>query len=214
MTDTHLKIHCNACGHETKHVLLHSRKTEDEEIVEGCGPVNWQDTYEMLECCGCESIVLRHSNYFAPTGETTVKHYPPLVSRPAPKWKYKLPISIGSLLDEIYNALYSDGRRLAIMGARTIVDIVMRDKIGQDKGSFGSNLKALEEQGVIGRKNREFLGAALDAGSAAAHRGYIPEPEDVEHVMDIVENLLEAAYILDKAAESLKRTTPQKKQIS
>lgn len=88
----------------------------------------------------------------------------------------------------------------------------MREKIGDDKGTFTKNLKALEETGVIGRKNREFLAAALDAGSAAAHRGYIPKSEDVDHAMTIVENLLEAAYVLDEAAGSLKRSTPRRNE--
>jgi hypothetical protein len=211
MANTMFRVHCNACRHETKHILLNSRKTKDEEFLEDYGMLKWENTYETLECCGCESVVLRHSNYFAQADETTVKHYPPRVSRSTPKWQCDLPGSIDSLLDEIYKSLYSDGRRLAIMGARTIVDIVMREKIGEDKGSFGANLEALEKHGVIGRKNRQFLAAALDAGSAASHRGYLPKPEDVNHVMDIVENRLEAAYILDNAAKSLKHATPPRK---
>jgi hypothetical protein len=35
----------------------------------------------------------------------------------------------------------------------------------------------------------------------------------VSHVMDIVENLLEAVYILKEAAEELTKTTPPRKRI-
>ena len=86
-----IKVHCNACGHETKHLLLKSRITEGGEVLEDYGPISWRDTYEMLECRGCESVVMRHSHYFEPSDKTTVNHYPPRVSRPSPRWKFDLP---------------------------------------------------------------------------------------------------------------------------
>ncbi len=206
-----IKIHCNTCGRETKHSLLTSRMTSDEEFIEDYGPIHWEDKYEMLECCGCESVMMRHTNWFAETNEVTIDLFPPAVSRRTPKWKNKLPRSIVGLLDEIYTALHSDGRRLVIMGTRAIIDMVILDKVG-DIGTFREKLKALEDQGFIGAKNRKFLAAALEAGHAAVHRGHIPKQEEVSNVMDIVENLLEAVYVLEEAAEKLTKTTPPRKR--
>ena len=67
---------------------------------------------------------------------------------------------------------------------------------------------AAETAGVIGSKNRDVLAVALDAGSAAAHRGYQATADDVNAVMDIVENLLQAVYHLESLADRLKNTTP------
>jgi len=206
-----IKIHCNTCGRETKHSLLTSRMTPDEEFIENYGPIHWEDKYEMLECCGCESVMMRHTNWFSETNEVTIDLFPPAVSRRIPKWKNKLPRSIVGLLDEIYTTLHSDGRRLAIMGTRAIIDMVILDKVG-DIGTFREKLKALEDQGFIGAKNRKFLAAALEAGHAAVHRGHIPKQEEVSNVMDIVENLLEAVYVLEEAAEKLTKTTPPRKR--
>jgi hypothetical protein len=69
-------------------------------------------------------------------------------------------------------------------------------------------LKELESQGFVSSKNREILEAALDAGSAAAHRGYAPRLEEVNLIMDIVENMLQAVYVLHDAAQKLKKSTP------
>jgi hypothetical protein len=113
------------------------------------------------------------------------------------------------LLDEIYIALHADSRRLALMGARAVLDIVLLDKVG-DVGTFAKKLEQLEEQGLVARRNREFLATAIDAGSAAAHRGFRPNEETLAHVMDIVENLLEAVYVLEKSAEALRKATPQR----
>jgi hypothetical protein len=186
--------------------------TSGEEFIEDYGPIHWQDTYEMLECCGCESVMMRHTNWFSEANEITVELFPPAVSRRTPKWKHKLPHLIVGLLDEIYTALHSDGRRLAIMGTRAIIDMVILDKVG-DIGTFQEKLKALEGKGFIGAKNREFLAAALEAGNAAIHRGHIPGQDEVSQVMDIVENLLEAVYVLEEAAEKLTKTTPPRKRI-
>ena len=96
------------------------------------------------------------------------------------------------------------------MGARALIDIVILEKVG-DTGSFKEKLEALKKAGLIGTKNRDFLEAALDTGSAAMHRGHIPDEESVNHVMDIVENLLQAVYVLESAAKELKQATPQRR---
>jgi hypothetical protein len=111
------------------------------------------------------------------------------------------------VLDEIYRSLDANNSRLPMMGARTIVDMVMVEKVG-DLGSFAAGLKALEKEGFVSPKNREVLEAVLDAGSAAAHRGHAAKMENVNTTMDIVENMLQAVYVLQDAAQKLKQSTP------
>jgi hypothetical protein len=110
-------------------------------------------------------------------------------------------------MDEVYRSLDADNSRLPMMGARTLVDMLMVDKVG-DIGTFDEKLKKLEGMGVISPDNREVLSAALDVGHAAAHRGHAPNFDDVNAVMDIVENLLHAVYVLPDVAKGLKQTTP------
>jgi hypothetical protein len=52
------------------------------------------------------------------------------------------------------------------------------------------------------------LESALDVGSAAAHRGYAAKVDEVNIVMDIVENLLQAVYVFPDVARKLKESTP------
>jgi len=205
-----VKAHCNACRHSTKHVVIARRVVEDSDVIEGVGPVSWRDTYEMLECCGCEGVTLRHISWFSEVPDEEIKYYPPRISRQVPTWRWKLPPRIKELISEIYAALYNDSQRLVLMGARAVVDLVITDKVG-DLGNFHEKLEALEAQGFIAPKSRHILTAALDAGSAAAHRGHRAKPEHVEHVMDIVENLLQAVYVLEDAAQQLKESTPPRK---
>jgi uncharacterized protein YutE (UPF0331/DUF86 family) len=98
------------------------------------------------------------------------------------------------------------------MGARTLVDMAILDKVG-DVGTFEQKLKALEDEGYVSKRNREVLDAALDAGNATAHRGHQFDSESVNQVMDIVENLLQAIYVLEPAAKKIKTATPARKKV-
>ncbi len=210
MTEKITKSHCNSCSRETNHQILATRKRKIEGYDERVGDLLWEDTFEMLECCGCETISMRLSSWFEPTEKTDVTHFPPAVSRRPPPWSESLPKKLNALLGEVYASLHIDSRRLAMMGARALIDMLMLEKVG-DVGSFVQKLEALERQGLIGKKNREVLAVALDAGNAAAHRGHKASKAEVDAVMDIVENVLQAVYQLEPLSKSIKKSIPPRK---
>lgn len=204
------RVHCNRCGHKTQHGLRRSYSRTQEDNVEDHGTFEVRETVEILECLGCEHIIVRvtleHDCY-----GLWVQFYPPPISRQMPRWKNKLPLPIRNVLEEVYKALQAESPRLATMGARTIIDLVAVDKIG-DVGNFQQKLRELEEKCYVSGKNCEFIAAALDAGNAAAHRGLALNDEEVNCLMDIVENLLEAVYVLGEAAAKLRKSTPQRQR--
>ena len=116
-----------------------------------------------------------------------------------------------SLLNEVYSALHADSRRLATMGARTLLDMVILDQVG-DVGSFKEKLDAIQTKGLVGSQQREFLEAALNTGNAAAHRGHRPAADDLNIVIDIVESVVAQVYVLPGAANQLKKSTPARKR--
>ena len=201
------RLHCNDCRRNTLHRLLKETHDEASEPYDEQYHIWWHIVHQMFECCGCKSVVVRRSHEFSEWDSPDVRFFPPPVSRHKPDWFYQIPTSLRSLLTEVYNSLDADTRALPLMGARAILDMIIVDKVG-DFGNFAANLKELESQGFISQKNREILDAALDAGSAAAHRGYAPKLADVHAVMDIVENLLQAIYVLEKVALEIKKSTP------
>jgi len=138
-------------------------------------------------------------------------YYPPRVSRRPPPWEFSLPKEWQSLLSEIYRALHADSRRLAMMGTRALVDMYMNDAVG-DVGGFERKLSQLVTAGYLADQDRKILTPALEAGHAAAHRGYLPDVDQVNHVMDIVENLLQK-HTLTTSAEALTRETPSRQLL-
>ena len=215
-------VHCNRCLCETKHFLIATHSQEISELYEGVN-IWWHTDYALLECCGCEHVTLRREctcseNSLTVTGfdgeevedyyYPEVTFYPPQVSRRLPNWHKELPSEIQELLTEIYAALHSNSRRLALMGARTVIDTFVLDKLG-DVGTFQDKLKELVKNGYLADKQKEILDVAIEAGNAAVHRGYNPKPEDLSHVIDIVESLLQS-YSLKKTSDSVKGKIPDR----
>jgi hypothetical protein len=203
---------CNQCGHDTDHVVLKSKTRIEKDEEYGAW---WETRHRMIECCGCHSISLEKAVNSSEEPGSETEYYPPRASRRKPTWANDFipigPKGLDALLSEIYSALHADNRRLATMGARALLDIVITDQV-KDIGSFVQKLNALESGHFISKKQREFLEAALDAGNAATHRGHRPSPEDLNLVMDIVENVISQIYVLPAAAKQLKKSTPQRKK--
>lgn len=201
------RIYCNECHGKTAHRLVKSVKDNGTDDEMGFW---WSSIADVLQCLGCREVVLRRKFHFSENAEPEIRIFPPRMSRYLPNWRFDLPGEMRLLLEEIYRSLDATNVRLPIMGARTLVDMFMLDKIG-DVGSFGKKLDALEKKGLLSTHNRDVLFAALDMGNAAAHRGHAATESEISAVMDIVENMLQAAYVFPDLAKKLKKATPPRR---
>lgn len=205
-------IHCNRCGHETKHEIVMERRTEGSEIVDQYHgiEVSWSTTHSMLECRGCADVSMKKSTWCSENepGEVDDLFYPPRVSRRRPAWLDELPDDYTALLDEIYSALHADSRSLAMMGLRAVIDLFISRTLG-DTPAFKEGMNALVSQNYITTRSREVIDAAVEAGHAASHRGHKPTRRQLNAVMDIVEHLTQYD-LLAASADSLIKTTPKR----
>lgn len=211
--------HCNKCGQETKHEVLLRRKQPGEEVANPYDhqppmTISWSTDWTVLECRGCETVTLKRLFWFSEwdRGDEQVDYFPPRLARKLPQWTESLDEPISELLEEVYAALQSGSRRLAVMGARAVLDLFMVDKVG-DIGGFAVKLEKLQEKGFVSKRDQETLDAALDAGNAAAHRGHAPTSEHLNHVIDIVENLLQSDRLAG-LAEAIRESTPKRGESS
>jgi hypothetical protein len=197
-------IHCNACRQTTKHRLLKRVVDKGSDDEQG---FNWQTAYEMLQCCGCDEVVLRRKYWFSENEEVEVTVFPAPASRWLPAWQWHLPPELSGLLREVYAALQAESLSLAMMGSRALIEMSMVKKVG-DHGSFNLNLEAMEDGGYLSNKNRQYLAVALDAGNASSHRAHRPDVKEMNTVMDIAENLLHSLFVLEKQTTALKGSIP------
>lgn len=202
-------LHCNQCLGQTRHEVVTTRVLrQSEEVGQDRFTIDWHTTYTMLECRGCGSVTLRRRVVSHDVDVDDTDFYPPPISRQIPRWQYDLPDEFQSLMKEIYAALHANSRRLALMGARALVDLFMNSTIG-DIGGFQKKLEKLVEDGYLSSKSKDILEPALDAGHAATHRAHNPTTDDVNLVFDIVENLIQTLAFKEKV-EDLKKNTPKR----
>lgn len=64
--DKILSIQCLECKRPTRHRVMVSfdKKGTASDDTEGWN-VDWSDSYQVLECQGCETITFRHENWFS-----------------------------------------------------------------------------------------------------------------------------------------------------
>jgi hypothetical protein len=116
---------------------------------------------------------------------------------------------LGSLLYEIYQAVYGGQYRLAAMGIRALLEQIMISKVG-DCGTFEQKLNAFEKDGYISFFQRDAMKATLEVGHAAMHRAYKPTEEDVKVALDIVEGIMAPLYHHRSEAEKMVERVPRR----
>jgi hypothetical protein len=172
--------------------------------------VDWADIYQVLECAGCGHVTFRKRFWFSPWQEETPytgpvfedTYFPPPSFRRKPTWFDELDETLRNVLEEVYIALQNNVRYLAAVGARTALDTVLVDKVS-DKGSFSDKLDELEKIGLVSQAERKMLEAVIEAGNAAAHRGFALEQEDLIVVMDILESVIKKLCVTQKHEKAL-----------
>ena len=220
-----IKAHCPDCGG------MRNAYVRGEHVAEGSdddGVTSWSDTGRILECCGCSRIFFRRDFWFSEwetvgehpvTGEPRLEggvettYWPAPATRKPPKWVGNIEEAdrnLGKLLSEMYTALNDDLRVLAAIGARTVFDRSSELLGVAPKLRFAEKLDELFNQGKVSKDERDTLDVLVDAGSAAAHRGWRPKPEELNTMMDVVETFLHRSFILGEGIKKLKAAIPPK----
>lgn len=217
-----IKSHCSDCDGETNSDIKGSFKTSGSD-----DHVSWSDTYYIVQCRGCESVSFRHESWFSEhdeydydeDGDTIVipgiaiNTWPKPCSRQMPDWvDYLKDDVLRALFAEIYSSLDNDNLALALMGTRTLLDRSMFLVVGDVKGGFVGKIEEMIKDGHLGAGERDTVLALTDIGSAAAHRGYIPNRDTLDKVLSSAEAMIHRVFILPADAAAVKKETPPKAQ--
>jgi hypothetical protein len=230
---------CSSCVRMTMHDVLFEvtrQGLDDDDITNthkllsccGCGTVcmihKWFGTHDddilkEIETLSDDEL----ENYERNPRGTFVKMYPSPVSRKEPDWLEWLWLNpdggrlvdddlsnLVDLLREIYAAVDGGQYRLAAMGIRALLEQVMIMKIG-DIGGFDKKLNTFQEDGYISKIQRDAMRTTLDVGDAATHRAFLPDREQLNTCLDIVEGVMSVIYSHRKEAKRISAAVPPRK---
>ena len=212
---------CPSCGlgRRADRVASHS------EVHQAAGDPTYEtETLGILRCRGCNTLYIRRDRVFSEdqdheqdpvTGAwVTVAvprttFWPALAMRTPPPWLAQVQdATMRQLIDETYAALNAQLRTLAAMGVRAMLDRTF-ELAGADPASgFEQKLRELTAAGVISVQDRETLTVMTDAGSAASHRGWCPDPEALNTILDAAEAVLHRVAVQPGDAQRLRAVVP------
>ncbi len=215
---------CGHCNHKARHTSINHGRLDKPHVKLNGQKTRFQ-SYDLMRCDECLILTLCIHDNINPGSmmgdpyETKTYYYPATPIRTLPPWFRQLKGNLRKLMPEIYQAVNYGLRSIASTGIRTIIDQVIMDKVG-DAGNFEQKLNALLDAGILDLEEVEPINTIINAGSASAHRAFVPTTKTIMHMIDIMESMLEKIYIvprkkadLIKKADVVKKSTPKRKNI-
>ena len=225
------KVLCDTCTLPTTHLVLKDYEFI-EKIDEGDGcfyPL--EHLYEIVQCCGCESISFRYRNWFS-------EHWdgdsgPPLPSRevlypvrPREILKCKEQLSLSPELQRIYRetreAFNSGLFTLCAAGIRAILEGICSDKgvksgpvqiqeAGglvrmQEKENLQGRIQGLAQRNFLLSEHARILHNIRFLGNEALHRLTEPEPDNLIAAFKVLDHTLTGLYELNELGKRIFRS--------
>ncbi|MDO9108921.1 MAG: DUF4145 domain-containing protein [Coriobacteriia bacterium] len=172
------------------------------------------DEHQIVECNGCKTVSFRHlhvnSEDISISRQGDLEHditeqlYPRrAVGRRSLGDVYLLPASVRRIYQETQQALVNDSPVLVGIGIRAIVETVCKDLNAEGK-DLEKRIDDLVGKQLLTPSGAAVLHQLRILGNKAAHE---VKPHDLEQLllaMDVVEHLLQGAYVFPaKAAQTL-----------
>ncbi len=211
--------HCPNCGGERFADVKESYKDDWSD-----GHVSGYVKHSILKCRGCEFVYIQRAescsaddnHYQDENGDWQVDYpekltyWPPPKRRNIPEWvyEYELDEELVQLLYEMYAAINRDLTVLTAIGVRTVFDRASHLHGIDHNANFQEKLRILREGGYIGTEELEYLNTLVEAGSAAAHRGWRPSLEQINTLVSTIELFLHRSFVLKGDIRNLKERVP------
>ncbi len=214
--------HCPICQSQRADIKVRHTDRFDE------GSYSAITHYDVLECRGCGEHYFKSSSSNSEdcdylqdpdTGEyeqvypETIHFWPPAGDRQPPGWAVEIGYRdrvLGGLFDDVYTALRNNLGVLAAIGMRTVFDRASELLQVDSALPFADKLRVLKDSDHITGNEQRALGVLVDAGSAAVHRGWRPNPRHLDQMMVILESFLHRAFVLEDVGAELENQVPKR----
>jgi len=202
MDNKTIDCYCSVCKHRTHHTILGEGSNTSPEM-----DYFYSETFRVVQCCGCDNVsfdleVFEEGNveYDPFDGETIVPihtSYPIKENSIEPLRSWDIPLLISKVYKESVEALNNGSLLLASIGFRATIEALCLEK-GIEKGTLITKINKLRDKGIITTADCDRLHEARFMGNESAHQIQHPDREHVMIVLEVINNILNNLYIIDK----------------
>lgn len=209
--------HCPECGaSRNARVRGEHHNNSSGEVDGGQYTVSFSDGYRILECGGCSTLYCQRVQYCSEWGDAfdqdsfyKITFWPSTAQCQPPKWLSDTgDPKLEEILVEVYAATNNAMPILAAVGIRTAFDRATELLNIKTALPFEKKLDALKLGGLLSTSDREGLAALVNAGSAAAHRGWKPSDDRLLTMIRILEAFLHREFVMKDALADLTSSVP------
>lgn len=208
-----VRIGCVSCVGTTRHSILASidqRGSDGDHRY----TVDWHASHQIIQCDGCKSISYRrvdtnsedydHDDHGHQVHVPTEKLFPPRLANQNINEgdSYFLPQQTRELLKEVHSALANSQLILAGVGARGLLETVVKDRKANGDNLF-RQIDDLVKQQILTPARASVLHQIRTLGNDAAHEAKPHNSNQLALAVEIVENVLQEVYILPEKAKAV-----------
>lgn len=212
-----VRVKCSQCASHTSHIVLASK---DLSGTEPDVDIRWWDAYQIIQCGGCETVSFRkassNTENVEPNGELAVEEalYPDPASQRRPiDGNQKFPATTRRVYLEVLKALSHGAPLLAAIGLRALIESICRER-KTSKGDLAQRIDELVGQGLLSRRQADFLHTHRFLSNVAAHEIRAPDQQELLAALDIAETVLKTIYVLPGLAASIRTGRARRRQKS
>lgn len=211
---------CGGLRNCTVHGQLTTSWSHDEY------PIYGYHHHHLLQCNGCDAVFYHHNEHFSEhtthefiNGEwkeipiDMITTFPPMESSFHPIWISKIESvdpQLFQLLTEMYASFEKEHFILASIGLRTVFDRTTEILKIHPGLKLEEKVAALKAEGYVGDTEASVLSSVIDAGNAAAHRGWSPKKIEFMELLDVIEKFVERTILSKKTLEHITQQIPRR----
>lgn len=198
-----MKCYCNNCKRHTNHEVLseaeNSYSDEDYDYYS-------QQTFRLVRCLGCDNVsfnleqtgseYIRYNRYNEEEVYSEFVSYPEQEGTIHPIESWDIPAVISVIYKESLTAFNNRCYLLATLGLRSTVEAICLEK-GLD-GTLKAKIDGLKDAGIITERDHTRLEEMRLSGNNSAHQQVALEKDELLLLIDIINNILNNLYVLDK----------------
>lgn len=224
---------CAKCNRETRHLIISSYEKRCEEDCGGGNSIEWYDSWQIIQCQGCEDLSFRKEHFFSEDvyqiaedeweDGTIVTLYPKRTKNMrAVKDFNNVPTKLRNIYIESLDAFNNSSFILTAVGLRALVEglcseLTITDgpvKTGNGdikrKANLEGKIFGLAEKGHLTEAGAKFLHEHRIMGNEAVHALRKTSRDDLSMAIDILEHSLDQIFELPIMGGELEEARKQR----